>query len=114
MSCPESGSGGPARASSVNDPEGMAAYDARFKEVIKPIHDDFNAFLAECGEDAYAIGEFFEAFERVAGAVAAPSPNRTQVVRSFQLVTADNFSAPTINAFSKAPLAISRLAIFIA
>ncbi len=36
-------------------------YRARFNEVIKPIHDDFNAFLASCGEDAYPIGEFFEA-----------------------------------------------------
>ncbi len=38
-----------------------AAFRARFHEVIKPIHDDFNAFLAECGEDAYELGEFFEA-----------------------------------------------------
>ena len=38
-----------------------ARYRARFHEVIKPIHDDFNAFLASCGEAAYPIGEFFEA-----------------------------------------------------
>ena len=45
---------------SVNDPEGMAAYDARFKEVIQPIHDDYNAFLAENDEAPYHLGEFFE------------------------------------------------------
>ncbi|MGI9488332.1 MAG: glycosyltransferase [Geminicoccaceae bacterium] len=38
-----------------------AAFRARFHEVIKPIHDDFNTFLADCGEAAYALGEFFEA-----------------------------------------------------
>jgi MGT family glycosyltransferase len=37
------------------------AYNDRFHEVIKPIHDDYNAFLASCGEDPYEIGEFFEA-----------------------------------------------------
>ncbi len=36
-------------------------YDARFKEVVKPIHERFNAFLAECGEEPYELGEFFEA-----------------------------------------------------
>lgn len=38
-----------------------ATYRAKFHEVIKPIHDDFNAFLARCGEDPYPLGEFFEA-----------------------------------------------------
>ncbi len=38
-----------------------SAFRAKFHEVIKPIHDDFNAFLTECGEPTYAIGEFFEA-----------------------------------------------------
>ena len=37
------------------------AYRDRFHEVIKPIHDDYNAFLAECNEAPYPIGEFFEA-----------------------------------------------------
>ncbi len=37
------------------------AYRDRFNEVIKPIHDDFNAFLETCGEEAYPIGQFFEA-----------------------------------------------------
>jgi len=36
-------------------------YQSRFNEVIKPIHDDFNSFLASCGEKPYPIGEFFEA-----------------------------------------------------
>jgi UDP:flavonoid glycosyltransferase YjiC (YdhE family) len=43
-----------------NDKACFEAYNARFNEVIKPIHDDFNAFLAECGEAPYPIGEFFE------------------------------------------------------
>ena len=46
---------------SESDTEGHAAFRARFNEVIKPIHDDFNAFLETCGEDAYPIGQFFEA-----------------------------------------------------
>lgn len=37
------------------------AFNDRFHEVIKPIHDDYNAFLSECGEEPYEIGEFFEA-----------------------------------------------------
>ncbi len=37
------------------------AYRARFNEVIKPIHDDFNAFLESCNEVAYPLGQFFEA-----------------------------------------------------
>ncbi len=37
------------------------AYRARFNEVIKPIHDDFNEFLASTGEAAYPLGQFFEA-----------------------------------------------------
>ncbi|TIU57883.1 MAG: glycosyl transferase family 1, partial [Mesorhizobium sp.] len=32
-----------------------------FNAVIKPIHDDFNAFLAANGEAPYPIGQFFEA-----------------------------------------------------
>jgi len=38
-----------------------AAFRARFHEVIKPIHDDFNAFLEGCGEARYPLGQFFEA-----------------------------------------------------
>ncbi|MEW6281830.1 MAG: glycosyltransferase [Candidatus Eremiobacterota bacterium] len=37
------------------------AYEARFCEVIRPIHDRFNAFLAEHGEAPYPLGQFFEA-----------------------------------------------------
>ena len=29
--------------------------------MIKPIHDDFNAFLKSVGEKPYPIGQFFEA-----------------------------------------------------
>jgi len=35
-------------------------FRARFEEVIKPIHDDFNAFLESCGKAPYPTGEFFE------------------------------------------------------
>ncbi|MDR6265636.1 glycosyltransferase [Roseobacter sp. N2S] len=45
---------------SVTDLAGMKAYREKFNAVIKPIHDDFNGFLADCGEDAYPIGEFCE------------------------------------------------------
>ncbi len=37
------------------------AFRARFCEVIRPIHEDFNAFLASCGEEPYPLGQFFEA-----------------------------------------------------
>jgi MGT family glycosyltransferase len=37
------------------------AYRNRFNEVIRPIHDDFNAFLASTGEAPYPLGQFFEA-----------------------------------------------------
>lgn len=36
------------------------AFRKRFEEEIKPIHDDFNEFLASCGEEPYPAGEFFE------------------------------------------------------
>jgi len=44
-----------------NDTACHQAYRAHFNEVIKPIHDDFNAFLRTCGEADYPIGQFFEA-----------------------------------------------------
>ncbi len=44
-----------------NDSACHAAYRERFNTVIKPIHDDYNAFLASCGEAPYKLGEFFEA-----------------------------------------------------
>ncbi len=37
------------------------AYRDHFNAVIKPIHEDFNAFLVANGEAAYPIGQFFEA-----------------------------------------------------
>ena len=46
---------------SQDDYEAQQAFRDRFNEVIKPIHDDFNAFLASTGEAAYPIGQFFEA-----------------------------------------------------
>lgn len=45
----------------ADDRECHEAFQRRFEEVIRPIHDDFNAFLAECGEEPYPLGEFFEA-----------------------------------------------------
>ena len=46
---------------SVHDHAGHKAFRARFNATIKPIHDDFNAFLAANGEAAYPLGQFFEA-----------------------------------------------------
>ena len=43
-----------------HDKAGMERYRKRFNEVIKPIHDDFNAFLATCGEEPYLLGQFCE------------------------------------------------------
>ncbi|KJS09156.1 MAG: glycosyl transferase family 1 [Hoeflea sp. BRH_c9] len=44
-----------------NDHACHTAFQNRFNEVIKPIHDDFNSFLASCNEDPYPLGQFFEA-----------------------------------------------------
>ena len=44
-----------------DDKAGHAAYREKFNAVIKPIHEDFNGFLASTGEAAYPIGQFFEA-----------------------------------------------------
>jgi len=46
---------------SEHDHAGHQAFRDRFIAVIKPIHDDFNAFLAANGEAAYPVGQFFEA-----------------------------------------------------
>lgn len=43
------------------DRECFEKFDARFKQVVKPCHDKFNAFLKDCGEEPYELGEFFEA-----------------------------------------------------
>jgi UDP:flavonoid glycosyltransferase YjiC (YdhE family) len=44
-----------------NDRECFRKYEDRFNEVIRPIHDRFNAFLVERGEAPYPLGQFFEA-----------------------------------------------------
>ena len=44
-----------------NDSACHQAYRAKFDEVIKPIHDDYNAFIQTCGEEPYPLGQFFEA-----------------------------------------------------
>lgn len=44
-----------------DDKAGHAAYREKFNAVIKPIHEDFNGFLASTGEEDYPIGQFFEA-----------------------------------------------------
>jgi len=46
---------------SENDIEGHKAFRKKFKDVIKPIHDDFNGFLESAGEAPYPLGQFFEA-----------------------------------------------------
>jgi len=35
-------------------------FRARFNEVIRPLHEQFNAFLREQGEQPYPLGQFFE------------------------------------------------------
>ncbi len=37
-----------------------ARFTERFNKVISPIHERFNDFLRECGEEPYPLGEFFE------------------------------------------------------
>jgi MGT family glycosyltransferase len=46
---------------SESDHACFEAFEKRFQEVVKPIHDGFNAFLAEHGEEPYPCGQFFEA-----------------------------------------------------
>ena len=43
-----------------NDKACFEAFETKFIDVIRPIHDRFNAFLASCGEAPYPVGEFFE------------------------------------------------------
>ncbi len=43
-----------------NDKSCFERYEDRFKEVVAPIHREFNAFLKKCGEEPYPLGEFFE------------------------------------------------------
>ena len=44
-----------------SDAKGFARYRRKFNSVIKPIHDDFNAFLKSAGEKKYPPGQFCEA-----------------------------------------------------
>ncbi len=44
-----------------NDTACFRAFETRFNEVIAPIHARFNAFLEDCGEAPYPLGQFFEA-----------------------------------------------------
>ena len=43
-----------------HDHDCFERFDKRFKEVIAPIHAQFNDFLRECGEQDYPLGVFFE------------------------------------------------------
>ena len=43
-----------------NDTAGFEEYRRRFLAVTAPIHEDFNQFLAACGEAPYPPGQFFE------------------------------------------------------
>jgi MGT family glycosyltransferase len=44
-----------------NDRECFEKFDARFKQAVTACHAKFNAFLKDCGEAPYELGEFFEA-----------------------------------------------------
>jgi len=44
----------------ADDREGHHAFEARYKEVIGPVHDEFNEFLAENGVEPYPRGLFLE------------------------------------------------------
>jgi MGT family glycosyltransferase len=43
------------------DLEGFKKFNDKFIETVKPIHEKFNQFISECGEEPYPLGEFFEA-----------------------------------------------------
>jgi len=45
----------------ADDLDCHARFRAHFNEVIRPLHERFNAFLAEQGEAPYPLGQFFEA-----------------------------------------------------
>ena len=44
-----------------SDLEGFNKFNDKFLETVKPIHEKFNKFISECGEQPYPLGEFFEA-----------------------------------------------------
>ena len=45
----------------ADDHDCHARYLSRFNEIVGPIHEQFNIFLQQCGEQPYPLGEFFEA-----------------------------------------------------
>jgi len=44
-----------------NDKPCFRRFEDKFHQVISPIHEKFNAFLADHGESPYPLGQFFEA-----------------------------------------------------
>lgn len=44
-----------------NDKACFEKFESRFNAVVKPIHEQFNEFLRNCGEQPYPLGQFFEA-----------------------------------------------------
>jgi len=44
----------------ADDEECFRAFRERFEEVVEPVHEEFNEFLEECGEEPYPLGQFFE------------------------------------------------------
>jgi MGT family glycosyltransferase len=43
-----------------NDAVGQERFRRRYQEVLKPIHDEFNKFLIQCGEAPYPLANFVE------------------------------------------------------
>ena len=96
-----------------NDTACFAAYQGRFNEVIKPTHEKFNAFLKECAEAPYPIGEFFEASPFM-NLLLYPEPvkfNRSEPLdpKRFQYLEGcvreeAEFEMPTFKAHNDAPL----------
>ena len=96
-----------------NDSECFSAYQNHFNEVIQPIHDRFNVFLAECGEAAYPVGEFFEASPHM-NLLLYPEPvkfNRSKPLdpRQFQYLEGcvrdeESFQVPEFKTHNDAPL----------
>ena len=43
-----------------NDAAGQERFRCRYQEVLKPIHDEFNKFLIQCGEAPYPLANFVE------------------------------------------------------
>ena len=43
-----------------NDAAGQERFRRRYQEVLKPIHDEFNNFLIQCGEAPYPLTNFVE------------------------------------------------------